>query len=355
MRTKFRVPDSSPRLQSVLTDMELCCIEHQPSRKQWAASTRVELAVNARIIVACLFQMKCDLRSDQLTTALLQKVVEHLTNAGYTPSVILKCTGFMRSFFEYQIKRGRSTYNPALAVEYKGRPDHQPRPVDLKVVAKLIGLIEPTDFETKRDKALLSLLMTTGCRWISIKRLCWNDVEIGTQQRVVNLSGKTLPYDVPLSAATVRLLMEYKASFSLPPPGHSLVFRGGRYKQSKSLNRDVFVGRIRRCLVAAALPLFTLHQIRHGVATLLADNNVSVYAIKRLLGHRSLSSSIRYIRNNPKIIRDLMLKYHCNFNPMAKLAGSPRRLKRLVTPLEFGGRRRSFGSQSYHKLATLEN
>ena len=48
-----------------------------------------------------------------------------------------------------------------------------------------------------------------------------------------------------------------------------------------------------------------MHQLRHTVATMLAnDPNVTIHELKHLLGHESLRSTERYTRGAGKATRD---------------------------------------------------
>lgn len=152
-----------------------------------------------------------------------------------------------------------------------------------------------------RDLALLLLLMDTGLRIGEVAGMRWSDLVDGG----LRVTGKTGDRFVPLSAETHRALMRM-------------------YNDNKNSN-ELWIGRYHRPLTVAGLQravhrcLLTIgvnghpHMLRHTFGRLYIANGGNQFALQRIMGHSSISTTAIYVSMNHQDVQD----QHSQFSPLA--------------------------------------
>ena len=132
--------------------------------------------------------------------------------------------------------------------------------------------------------AAIRLLVLTGCRKNEVLTLRWADVDLKSRELRLRDS-KVGPRVVPLSPSAVELVA------GLPRlPGNEWVFPG--QKPGTHLNSIDLAWR--RLRIRADLPDVRLHDLRHSFASSALALGESLSTIQKLLGHRQISSTVRY-------------------------------------------------------------
>ena len=170
-----------------------------------------------------------------------------------------------------------------------------PRPRKQKSLPKVISpeqvslLIEHG--QTFKHKVFFTLLYSTGLRLGEALRLRVEDVQVATMQiRVLDGKGNKDRYTL-LSAETLDLLRFYIRAYR---PKGGLLFNG-RYK-GRAWSEKGAQGAIRDARRSAKLPEFvTAHTLRHCFATHLLQAGTDLVTIQKLMGHKYLKTTVRYI------------------------------------------------------------
>lgn len=145
---------------------------------------------------------------------------------------------------------------------------------------------------------LVVLLLGSGLRAGEALGLDWRDVGDGF---VIVRRSKTTVRAVPISDDAIAALEAQKAA--TPRYGPDVpVFLGER--KTQRMRVDTALQSFQRCLADAGLPKMRLHDLRHGVATLLVARGVHMRVIAQQLGHRSLAMTNRYAHVVPESQRE---------------------------------------------------
>lgn len=278
----------------------------------------------------------------------IRQFLTHISDYGATLETTYRYLGVLRRFFDFLNLGGVVSYVP-------------PRLVRMKVVKRmdLPMLSEPqvkrliAATETKRERALLEFVYSTGCRTQETARVRLQDLDFESSSvRLHGKFGKTRPaFLTPSASAALRAYVgDRKSGYVFQedrPPQHSgisavdgywvatWVDYGKRSPCGKFSKRIVNLGRIDsvsfrdaeeklktallgvnltrplpdRPLTSAALQYVLdkvglragfknigIHMLRRSFATHLYDHGVTVEVIQKLLGHVYLGTTLGYVR-----------------------------------------------------------
>ncbi len=141
-----------------------------------------------------------------------------------------------------------------------------------------------------RDRVLLSTAYACGLRVSELVRLRVEDIDSGRMQVAIRQGKGAKDRRVPLSRNLLGLLRTY---WRAERPG-SWLFPGGIENRPLTINlvqRLCQRTRERTGLKKAVTP----HTLRHSYATHLLEAGVDLPTIQKLMGHGSLSSTMRYL------------------------------------------------------------
>jgi integrase/recombinase XerD len=198
----------------------------------------------------------------------------------------------MRLLFRW-VSRRYSVPDAAALVERPVRRRKVVRTLTVEEVDRLLG-----SGLSRRDRALLMLLLDTGMRIGEAASLTWKAV--GTASVVV--AGKTGRREIPVSPVTVKALMGLGSGRCV-----WAAERGGEAVSVGGLQKVV-----RRALGAAGLGGGP-HMLRHTFGRLYVMAGGDVFSLQRIMGHADVGTTRRYVEMD---LRDVQAQ-HARFSPVA--------------------------------------
>jgi site-specific recombinase XerD len=212
---------------------------------------------------------------------------------------------------------------PANPMPFVGRPKAAktlPRSLPQPAVTALLDVVEADHQSTRRtdwpqrDLALMLTGLLAGLRADELRRADVGDIRTGTEGgTVLHVRGKGCKdRAVPIEAELLSVIEDYLDSRASRRPT-TLKSCAGKGLSRWAANAPLFVGRdgqritrgtiqsrVRRAFRRAgpdAQPVrgALVHGLRHTYATELANSEVSVYTLMKLLGHESMATSQRYV------------------------------------------------------------
>jgi integrase len=179
-------------------------------------------------------------------------------------------------------------------------PKRQPVPLSVDEVARFWS-----SFRTARDLAIVGLMLLQGLRSAEVLVLNEDDVLRSEAQLRVRGKGNKLRF-LPLAPETVQLLDHYRL-LERPKVGTNALFislkgpaRGIRMTLPglRSLFRHH-----RKC---TGVKLANPHRFRHTFASDMIRAGISLPALKQLMGHADIQTTLRYVQITPQ---DVYLQY----------------------------------------------
>ncbi len=253
-----------------------------------------------------------------VTTAIL---VEFQRWLYYEPTKLGRARGVLnqngilaavKALFRFLNNEGCLPHDPAAALEYAREPQSLPRNVLTPEEAKHI--LDSVDCSTAlglRDRTILEILYATGIRKEELRNLTIGDVSLDEALLRINLGKGGRDRLVPLGSVARRLLETYIKGVRPELLGTQQTDR--LFLSFRGLPLDPHtIGALvtRHARLAGVKKHVTCHVWRHTCATHLVQNHANLRHVQDLLGHRSLTTTERYLRLTITDLKEAHARFH---------------------------------------------
>ena len=225
-------------------------------------------------------------------------------DAGVKASSVGKYLSSVKSFYRYLLKLGIIRRSPIQQL----RPPKADKPLPVYVPTEELNRLidEPQeqteDWQAVRDRLILAMLYECGLRRSELAGLADSDVD--TRQRQLKVLGKgrkerIVPFGEQLAEAIEHWRRERTQIFGHSP--HFLLSSRGKPLSDGAIYR----------VVHAALhdvPKLTrrgAHALRHSFATDMLNAGGDLMLLRELMGHNSVSTTVRYTHTSFEQLRKL--------------------------------------------------
>jgi len=200
----------------------------------------------------------------------------------------------IKSFFNYLVENEELEVNPAASIRSPKIPEKEPEYLTDEESIHLLTTIarEAKPQVRDRDMAMVVLFLHTGLRVSELTNLKLINVDLERGQIKVTRKGNKEQY-LHLNGETVNMLARYLAN--RPEAQNGTFFTG---TNGDNLDRRYIYGIVRRYLELAGIVKGKRgpHILRHTFCTRLHQKGVGPFTIKDLAGHKSLNTTMRYIK-----------------------------------------------------------
>lgn len=224
----------------------------------------------------------------------VRSFIAHLSRERLTAATVNRILSAMKGFYLYLVVHGHIEASPLNGIRSLKKTARLPDFLFEDEVAEILD-IPGDDFTSLRDKAILELLYSTGCRVSELVRIQADQVK---KNRPVLVRGK---------GSKDRLVFIGKAAFTalsayLPLRGERLKRSGKQEEKALFINsrggpltaRGVAHILEKRLGGTAAGKKVSPHTFRHSFATHILDRGADIRVVQELLGHASLSTTQVY-------------------------------------------------------------
>jgi integrase/recombinase XerD len=237
--------------------------------------------IEAYVAAVVKLTRHCRRAPDQLSPEQVRQFQLHLVGQRVSFSLLNQVTAGLRFFFAVTLGRPDVVHR----IPYGKRPKKLPTILAPDEVTRLFDAA-PTD----RDRTLLRTDYALGLRISELVALRLDDIDAGRGLVVVRQGKGAKDRLVPLSPRLLEELRDYWRCYR-PRPWLFAGARPGAHLSVGGVQRLV-----RRVAQRAGLgkPL-SLHTLRHSYATHLLEAGCDLLTIQRLLGHKDLKTTSRYL------------------------------------------------------------
>lgn len=221
----------------------------------------------------------------EVTSADIQAFLVQLAGKGYTPKSVSRKLNSTRTFYRFLKVNEYVTDDPSLLVQHPKYELNPPR------------VLSPLEYRALRDSAssdpriyaIVEVLLQTGVRIGELANIRREDVKDG----VLNVR----PYErhaareVPLNRRAKDALKRYQDVRPATPNDHLFITKTGKPFLIRNI-RDA----IERYLKKAGIEDAKINDLRHTFVAHHLKNGVSMIFLSKILGHKRLSSTERYLQ-----------------------------------------------------------
>ena len=226
----------------------------------------------------------------------LEKYLKYIKNLEST-TVAHKITS-IKSYFNYNIKRGIVSVNPADKVSRPKLTKHLPEYLTEEEVGKLLDVEVKSPYDY-RNKTILELLYSSGIRISELVNIKTPNYD--SEECLIRIMGKgSKERTVPLGDYAVNIMNDYMNNYRpLINKKHTdYVFINNR--GDKISRQFIFKVIKKEALKKGIKKDISPHTLRHTFATHLLKNGADLRIIQELLGHENISTTQIYthVTNN---------------------------------------------------------
>lgn len=233
-----------------------------------------------RIIVPYFAREAPSIKLDEITPSVLRAFIEYLASQGYAPATVRRYYAPLRAMLATAYEDDLIARNPASGV---------------RVVVTATQEVKPKRLTPEETRLLLSkfpaehadlayVMAATGLRIAEVLNLCWSDFATGKDGPTLTVCMSKTPAGrrtIPVTSPTASRLTKLRTAAQAANDQPIFPSARGTHLDPNNFRRTVF----RPAAKAAGLEWATPHTLRHGMASLMADNGCSAAHIASYLGH----------------------------------------------------------------------
>jgi integrase/recombinase XerC len=224
------------------------------------------------------------LRSDAVRNFIAR---EH--RAGSAPRTLQTRLSACRSLFKFLLRRGELKNDPAAGVRAPKAPRKLPQVLDVDEMHRLVE-IPTASADSKRDRAILELLYSSGLRISELTGLHWRDLDLSDASvRVIGKGRKTRI--VPVGTKALEALRELRELDQVTSEDEP-VFRGrnGAPITPQKVRERMKLWAEHQGVTRRVYP----HLMRHSFASHMLESSGDLRAVQELLGHADIATTQIY-------------------------------------------------------------
>ena len=225
-----------------------------------------------------------------LTTHHLRSLVAAQHRAGIGGRSLQRLLSALRSFYQYLLREGMVSANPAVGLRAPKAPRRLPKTLDVDQTARLLEW-DSDDPLAIRDRAIMELLYSSGLRLSELLNLEVSDLDLkdGTV-RVTGKGRKTRVVPVGRHArSALQQWLGIRATFTTHASMLFLSRRGER------LAPRTVQQRLQQWGSKRGLPMrLHPHMLRHSCASHVLESSSDLRAVQELLGHADIATTQIY-------------------------------------------------------------
>jgi integrase/recombinase XerC/integrase/recombinase XerD len=268
---------------------------------------------------------EADLGQDSVNGSLARRYVAHLSRRNAATSSINRVLSSLKGYFRYLVRVGILSASPLEGVRGLRTEKRLPSFLFEGEIEHLLA-IEGADFTSVRDRLILELLYSTGCRIGELVMIDLDDIDLKRGRILVHGKGRKDRL-VFLGEPATDALGNY-----LPQRAARLRRRGRHGEKALCVNANGMritqrgiAGIIQKRIMESGIAKrVSPHTFRHTFATHILDRGADIRVVQELLGHSSLSTTQVYTHLGLGALKRIYEQAHPHATIQAGEEGEPR-------------------------------
>ncbi len=218
----------------------------------------------------------------------VRNYLAYLVKSKKSKRTISRKLSSLKAFFNYLVRSGLMTVNPADMIPFPKLEKSIPRFLTIDDLFRLLDSIKINTWFDKRNLAMFETFYSTGMRVSEIEGLNMDDIDFENQ--MIKVLGKgSKERIVPVGKRALNAIREYRMAlkeYTIPVFVNKDFSRLGSRSIRRILDKIVTDCRLN-------VPV-SPHTLRHSFATHMLDSGADLRGIQEILGHASLSTTQVY-------------------------------------------------------------
>lgn len=215
----------------------------------------------------------------------ISEFINKLLAEKYTEKSASRKLNSIRTFFKFLKNEGIVDYNPSLDVSH---PKYNQSPPRILSKLEYRALRDVAKEDDPRTYAIVEILLQTGMRIGELANLKISD--IGEKSIKISKYGKNPEREVPLTKSVKNAINDYLKVRPQSKEEKLFITRTGKPLLIRNIRQIVS-----RCFKEIGIEDATVNDLRNTFIAHQLQNGVSIDQIARLVGHRRLSSTERFL------------------------------------------------------------
>ena len=242
-----------------------------------------------------VFLVSEDLKFDTLTSLNVRGFVGHLSRQKLKESSINRCISSLKNFYRYCVRYDILEINPFSHVRSISGHRKIPDVLSFTEIDKMIKMSDNT-FSGIRDRVILELLYSTGCRVSELTGMKVKDLDLKKRMILVHGKGGKSRWVFLTKGASKELLLylplrKKHINKSVSSELSTLILNRNGYGISSRGIRLIVARHIKSIGVSKHV---SPHTFRHTFATHMLNNGAGIRVVQEMLGHSSISTTQVY-------------------------------------------------------------
>lgn len=251
------------------------------------------------------------LNVSQVELSHLQDFLKWVNELGMTARTQARVISGLRGFFKYLLIENVIRNDPAELLELPRLGRKLPVFLSLDEIDRIIGVIDQSTPEGKRNKAMIETLYGCGLRVSELINLRITSLHFregfirvtgkGNKERLIPI-GQVAQDEIGYYCDHVRTLGKINAG------EEDILFLNRR--GSKLSRVMVFTIIKQLCTLAGIKKSISPHTFRHSFATHLVEGGADLRAVQEMLGHESITTTEIYTHLDREYLRSTIIQFH---------------------------------------------
>lgn len=253
-----------------------------------------------------------DLSPMEVTTDNVAKFLTYLNELGIQSRSQGRMLSGLKAFYKYMMLEDLIDESPAAIIEGPKLARHIPEVLSVIEIQKLIDVIDLSEPQGQRNRAIIETLYACGLRVtelldLQLTNLFFEEGFIrvigkGNKERLIPIGKEAIKHIQLYLEGTRNTMLKIKEQ-------HKNILFLNRY--GRKLTRVMIFHIVKDLAELAGITKnISPHTFRHSFATHLVEGGADLRAVQEMLGHESIITTEIYTHLDTEYLRDTVLRYH---------------------------------------------
>ena len=251
-----------------------------------------------------------DLKVENVTLDNLQQFIAQLYDLGINARSVARIISGIKSFCNFLVLDGYIQNDPTELLETPKIGLKLPTVLSLDEIESLMSVIDLSEKEGQRNRAILETLYSCGLRISELTKLKFSDLFF--HEGFIKVEGKGSKQRlVPISHTAINEINKflfYRREMKIKKGNEDILFLSNR---GTPISRIMVFHFIKEYADRAGIKkTISPHTFRHSFATHLLEGGANIRAIQLMLGHEKITTTEIYTHMDREYLRQEIIEHH---------------------------------------------